>query len=158
MKTLIVCVFAIKHILCLWPFTCEILMEFINAQAKWLASLATCHHPWMRLMISLLSQTSSISKGVQYIFAPSTERYASKSLSRKVCSLGGHICKSWKQNKKSFLNSQLNNTFQISNKIWHDLSHKCCFLCSISIKKKIKKLARPANGICSHKLVSQNSY
>lgn len=39
-------------VLCLRPFACEILMEFIKAKVKWRTSLATCHHPWMRLIIA----------------------------------------------------------------------------------------------------------
>jgi len=32
-------------------------------------------------------------------------------------------------------NWQLNNTFQISNKVWHKVLHKCYFFCSSSDKK-----------------------
>ncbi len=77
----------------------------------------------------------------------------SKSLSRKVCSLRRHICNAsgqlkqdqvlskWKGEswnlKNSPLNSQLHYIFQISNKIWNELPHECCFLCSNSAKKCI---------------------
>ncbi len=84
----------------------------------------------------------------------------SKSLSREVCSHGRHICNAsgqlkqdqvlskWKGEswnlKNCPLNSQLNYIFQISNKIWNELPHECCFLCSNSAKKCIFQ-ARPAN-------------
>ncbi len=76
-------------------------------------------------------------------------RSTPKSLSRKVSSLGHHICdasgqlrqdqvlskwmgESWNL-KNGSLNSRLNNIFQISNKIWNELHHECCFLCSNSV-------------------------
>ncbi len=70
----------------------------------------------------------------------------SKVPSRKVCSLGSHICntseqliqdqvlskwmgESWNLNNCP-MNSQLNYIFQITIKIWNELPHECCFLCS----------------------------
>ncbi len=62
------------------------------------------------------------------------------SLSRKVCSLGGHFCNAskqlfWASKTKSYLNeswnlkncllnSQFHYLFKISNKIWNELPHK----------------------------------
>ncbi len=42
---------------------------------------------------------------------------------------------------KGFLTSQLNNTFQIINKIWHEPFHKCCFSCPHSIKEHVFQVA-----------------
>ncbi len=74
------------------------------------------------------------------------------SLSRKLCSLGGHICNTSGQlfqhsKTKSYLleweNPEIwkncsphsNNAFQISNKIWHERSDECFFIGQIALVK-----------------------
>ncbi len=64
-------------------------------------------------------------------FEPTTSGYKSNALSirpRLPCTI-----------------SRLNSKFQISNKIWNELTNECCFLCSNSVQKAYFQ-ARPANA------------
>lgn len=54
--------------------------------------------------------------------------------------------KSW--NRKNS-HSQLNNIFQISNRIWHKLSYKCFFFCSNSITKDLYFRLDQLRHMCS---------
>ncbi len=83
-----------------------------------------------------------------------------KSLSRKVHSLGLHICNASGQLKQDqvlskwmgeswylkncSLNSRLNYIFQISDKIWNELTHECSYA-QIAFKKLLFQ-ARPADA------------
>ncbi len=71
-----------------------------------------------------LAQGCHLSRGwflPELRFEPTTSGYKSNALSirpRLPCTI-----------------SRLNSKFQISNKIWNELTNECCFLCSNSVQK-----------------------
>lgn len=77
--------------------------------------------------------TDGIQSGHSQIFRKE-HAWEQSPFSKKVCSLCVHICNTWNPEISNCLpNSQLINRFQIGNTIWHELSLKCCLLCSDSI-------------------------
>ncbi len=72
----------------------------------------------------------------------------------QACKTKSHLLQWGNTEIKWLPTSHLNYIFQISKKIRHELSHKCCFLCSNSINRVYFRLV-PLIHTCNHK--SQNT-